>query len=234
MGKGAPEVPGLIPEELKQGTGPAAVEVVPVEASQAKLAGDAAARGFQENEIWRWILTNDRTRARVEKRQYRSLVKRIFIPRGGAWMSRMPGSKRSATGGARWFPPNTMSLSVRESVAEALPFMPEGLPHLGKVGRLEVEMKKRHPKEPHWYLSVLSVEPESQGLGHGSALIRPGLERADAAGSGAYLETQRESNLGFYERFGFKTVEKIVIDEELPIWLMWREPTKNVAKSGMP
>lgn len=109
-------------------------------------------------------------------------------------------------------------------LAESLPFMPEGFPKLARVGRLDAAMKAHHPKEPHWYLSVLSVEPESQGLGHGSALIQPGLDRADEAGSGAYLETQREKNIGFYERFGFELVEKLVIDGELPVWLMWRKP----------
>ena len=68
------------------------------------------------------------------------------------------------------------------------------------VGRLEAELKKHHPRQPHWYLSVLSVEPECQGLGHGSALMKPGLERADAAGSGAYLETPRPSHVGCLAR----------------------------------
>ena len=155
------------------------VRVVPVDA-----------RGFQENEIWQWILPNDRTRARVEKRQYRSLVRHVFIPRGSAWMSLRPDGSGTPAGAALWFPPGTMNLNWKEAVAEAIPFMPEGLPRLAMVGRLEAEMKKHHPRQPHWYLSVLSVEPECQGLGHGSALMKPGLERADAAGSGAYLETQ--------------------------------------------
>ena len=202
------------------------VRVVPVDASQAKAAGDAAARGFQENEIWQWILPNDRTRARVEKRQYRSLVKRVFVPRGSAWMSLRPDDSGTPAGAALWFPPGTMNLTWKEAIAEAVPFMPEGLPRLAMVGRLETEMKKHHPKQPHWYLSVLSVEPQSQGLGHGSALMKPGLERADAAGSGAWLETQRQANVGFYERFGFELVEQIMVDGELPIWLMWREPQR--------
>jgi len=164
-----------------------------------------------------WMLPNDRVRARVERRQYRSLVKHVFVPRKGAWMT------REGTGAALWMPPGTSKLSFRESLAEALPFLPEGLPRLGKVARFETEIKKRWPKEPHWYLAVLSVSPEAQGRGHGSALLEPGLAKADEQGVGAYLETQRERNVGFYERFGFELVEKIEI-EGLPLWLMWRPP----------
>ena len=92
----------------------------------------------------------------------------------------------------------------------------------GEASRFEGAIKQRWPKEPHWYLAILSVSPESQGKGHGGALLRPGLERADAEGLPAYLETQRERNLGFYERHGFELVEKLMIDGELPVWLMYR------------
>jgi len=152
----------------------------------------------------------------VIKRQHRALAKHVFLPRGASWTT------TEGTGGAFWFPPGTTKLNFKESMAEALPFMPEGLPHLGKVSRFEREVKSRWPKEPHWYLSILSISPESQGKGHGSALMRPGLERIDAGGAPAYLETQRERNVGFYERFGFELVEKLMIDGELPIWLMYR------------
>jgi len=184
----------------------------------ARDAADAATRGFLDNEIWRWMLPNDRTRARVIKRQHRALIKHVFVPRRSVW------TNAERTGAACWFPPGTTKLNFRETLAEALPFLPEGLPRLGKVSRFEQAIKARWPKEPHWYLAILSISPESQGKGHGGELLRPGLERADAAGVPAYLETQRERNLGFYGRHGFELVEKIVVDGELPVWLMFREP----------
>ncbi len=43
----------------------------------------------------------------------------------------------------------------------------------------------------------------------------------DAAGEGAYLETDKPENVDFYERFGFKVVgEKEVIG--VPDWYMAR------------
>lgn len=221
MGEGEPEQGSLSPEDPQP-----PVRVVPVDASQAKAAGDAAARGFQENEIWQWILLNYRTRARVEKRQYRSLVKRVVAPRGSAWMSLRPDDSGHAGRRRPLVPPGTMNLTWKEAIAEAVPFMPEGLPRLGMVGRLETEMKKHHPKQPHWYLSVLfRSNCRSQGLGHGSALMRPGLERADAAGGGPAGDPapgQRRLLRALRLRAG----QQIMIDGELPIWLMWREPQR--------
>ena len=162
------------------------------------------------------MLPNDRTRARVIRRQHRALVKHVFVPRNSVWTT------TDLSGLACWFPPGTSKLTFKESLAEALPFLPEGLPRLGKASRFEHAIKERWPKEPHWYLAILSVSPESQGKGHGGVLLRPGLERADAAGLPAYLETQRERNVGFYEKYGFELVEKITIDGELPVWLMYR------------
>lgn len=86
-------------------------------------------------------------------------------------------------------------------------------------------MTSHWPREPHWYLSVLSVSPESQRRGHGAALLEPGLEAADRDVIGCWLETQTESNLPFYTRFGFEPVKEIEIEPGVPVWLMWRPPT---------
>ena len=58
----------------------------------------------------------------------------------------------------------------------------------------------------------------------GTALIAPGLERADAEGAPVYLETQRESNIPYYRRFGFELTDQISLPDSPPLWLMWREP----------
>ena len=143
------------------------------------MAADAAARGFQDNEVWIWLLANARTRARVERRTYRSQVKRVFVKRKSGWTT------RGGTGTALWFPPGTKKMTLSESLGEALAFMPEGLIRVGKARRLEAAMEAHMPKEPHWYLSLLSVEPESQGKGHGSALIKPGSKPPTGRGSAA-------------------------------------------------
>lgn len=85
--------------------------------------------------------------------------------------------------------------------------------------------RKAHMQEPHWYLATLGVDPTSQGQGQGTLLVREGLDRADSDGVEAYLETETEANVRFYERFGFGVVEEIASKRlEGPIWLMARLP----------
>jgi GNAT superfamily N-acetyltransferase len=57
-----------------------------------------------------------------------------------------------------------------------------------------------HPTEPHWYLGGLGVTPDRQGRGHGSALLRVGLERCDRDGLPAYLKASNARNRPLYER----------------------------------
>ncbi len=85
-------------------------------------------------------------------------------------------------------------------------------------------IEKHHPREPHWYLQTLSVDPSSQRSGYGTALMQPGLDRADAERMPCYLETQRESNIPYYNRFGFELTEEISLHDSPPLWLMWRDP----------
>jgi ribosomal protein S18 acetylase RimI-like enzyme len=85
--------------------------------------------------------------------------------------------------------------------------------------------RKANVPEPHWYLAALGVDPPYQGRGLGRALVRDGLDWADMDGKIAYLETETESNVGFYEALGFDVVEEVTMDRlNLPMWLMARHP----------
>ena len=78
-----------------------------------------------------------------------------------------------------------------------------------------------HPAEPHWYLSLLGVNPHHQGCGIGSALLESWLDSIELDGLPSYLETDREENVRFYERVGFSVhVELQVL--EANVWCMRR------------
>jgi ribosomal protein S18 acetylase RimI-like enzyme len=85
-------------------------------------------------------------------------------------------------------------------------------------------MEKLHPREPHFYLSTLGVEPAAQGSGLGTALMAPMLERCDREGVPAYLESSKESNVAFYGRFGFRVTREMRFRGGPALWLMWRDP----------
>ena len=76
----------------------------------------------------------------------------------------------------------------------------------------------------HWYLAVLGVDPDFQGKGCASRLLKPMLARLDKEGMPAYLETSVEDYVPMYGHFGFKVVR----EETLPasgtkMWVMLRK-----------
>jgi ribosomal protein S18 acetylase RimI-like enzyme len=60
-----------------------------------------------------------------------------------------------------------------------------------------------HPVEPHWYLGTLGVVASARRRGVGAALLSRWLVGVDRDGLPAYLETDSERNIRFYERAGF-------------------------------
>jgi ribosomal protein S18 acetylase RimI-like enzyme len=68
------------------------------------------------------------------------------------------------------------------------------------------------PKEPHWHIDPLGVDPDRQGQGIGSQLLKYFCEVVDKEKSLAYLETDRPENVRLYNRFGFE------VREEAPIF----------------
>jgi GNAT superfamily N-acetyltransferase len=191
--------------------------VVPVTPRLAPAAARAVAAGFFDNEIWEWMVPRDWTRRRVLSRHYLAMIRKVYIPRGGAWTT------PDGVGAALWLPPARHELSNRERLVELRSLLPWAIYCLGRGGRWDELISSHHPSEPHWYLNTLAVEPAAQRSGYGSALIEPGLEAADRARAPAYLETQRRSNIPFYRRFGFEETEEISLPDSPPLWLMWRE-----------
>ncbi|WP_280450405.1 GNAT family N-acetyltransferase [Nocardia cyriacigeorgica] len=86
-------------------------------------------------------------------------------------------------------------------------------------------MTARHPEEPHWYLAVIGSDPAQRGHGYGHALMSKRLDRCDSELVPAYLESSNESNIGYYQRFGFEITDTITIPGGGPtLWAMWRSP----------
>ena len=95
-------------------------------------------------------------------------------------------------------------------------------------------IRRERVPQAHWYLWVLGVEPERQGQGIGGALLSATLRRADTGGLPCYLETETESNVGFYTRRGFVVVHEGEI-VGLRLWSMLRAPKPSAqSPSGVP
>jgi ribosomal protein S18 acetylase RimI-like enzyme len=75
--------------------------------------------------------------------------------------------------------------------------------------RYTMALEKARPREEHWYLSLLAVDPMAWRRGIGSALLEPSLASIEEDGLPCYLETQKEANLAYYRRFGFEETERL-------------------------
>ena len=83
------------------------------------------------------------------------------------------------------------------------------------------QWQRRDPKERHWHLGPVAVEPELQGRGIGGRMMERFVEVVDADGGAAYLETDKPENVRLYEKFGFEVVEEATI-LDTPNWFMSR------------
>ena len=92
------------------------------------------------------------------------------------------------------------------------------------------QMEELHPRDPHWYLPWLAVEAARQGHGLGAALLQDCLERVDADGLPAYLETPNPRTIAFYERHGFEVTGEAAAGSCPPVTCM-RRPGRSVSRA---
>jgi len=80
------------------------------------------------------------------------------------------------------------------------------------------------PPEPVWYVQALSVTPAGQGRGLGAALLGQVLAKSDATSVPCYLDTGKQANVAYYQRFGFALLDERVLWQDGPtIWRLQRQ-----------
>ena len=102
---------------------------------------------------------------------------------------------------------------------------------LGIIGKLltyetfAMKLKKKYTGHIDWYLYNLSVRKDAQGKGLGRKLLDPMMEFCDDEKMITYLETNKESNVTLYNRFGFELREtNLVPGSSVLHYSMVRDP----------
>ncbi|MEX0272250.1 GNAT family N-acetyltransferase [Leptolyngbyaceae cyanobacterium UHCC 1019] len=124
-------------------------------------------------------------------------------------------------GAALWFPPG-----VEPDIDPLVALFQNSVANQEQAALFTIleQMGHYHPTQPHWYLSILGVEPTQQGKGYGSALMQHVLTQCDRAYLPAYLESSKPSNIPFYERHGFELLGTIQAGTSPPLFPMFRHP----------
>ena len=102
---------------------------------------------------------------------------------------------------------------------------------LGIINRLSayedyaMGLKKEYTDNYDWYLFNLSIKKDAQGKGIASKLMRPMLQFCDDERMVAYLETNKEGNVGLYQHYGFDLVKKEqILKSNVMHYAMVRKP----------
>ncbi len=143
---------------------------------------------------------------------------------------------------AVWHPPHVKPNALRalprfgRSLASEAPQLARGTSQVLSVVRRHVRAtpcliraRNRAVKEassgPAWYLAILATDPDVRGRGLARLLLDHVLDRCDADGLAAWLETTDPVNPPLYEHFGFGSVLHLEDAAWLPgFWVMRREP----------
>ena len=124
-------------------------------------------------------------------------------------------------GAALWLPPNA---SPDEAAVGEIFSTHVEEPHLGEIFSLFEAMAEHHPKEPHWYLWLMGIDPAYQRQGLGTALLNHALDSCDSDGTPAYLEATSPVSVRLYQRHGFDVVGEITVCGSPPMYPMVRSP----------
>lgn len=195
--------------------------VRPVRRADVAQLSDVLASAFEVDPFSRWLFGPDRLHDRLRK-SFESQLRVISMPKKECYTT------EDLAGAALWAPPGRWKLSFWQEMRLAPSYLrmlgPRGAARAAPAARM---IERAHPREPHWHLAVLGVAPERQRSGVGHALLQPVLERADADGMVAYLETARPENITYYERHGFQVTKELELPNDgPPLWTMTRRPPR--------
>jgi GNAT superfamily N-acetyltransferase len=179
----------------------------------------ALARAFDDDPVMRWLMCEDDKRRAARMTRFFASEAHRHLGHDGVYTVQDHG------GAALWAPPGKWKTTWSEMLRGAPTMLPVFNWRLPRGLRLMNAMEREHPRTPHWYLAILGTDPRAQGKGTGSALVRHILDRCDNDGLGAYLESSKESNIPYYERFGFRVTGEVTMGNGGPtLWPMWRDP----------
>jgi len=184
--------------------------------SEHHLVGDIIGDSFADDPVNRWVFGEQKGMTYY----YTSSAKKLYLAKGYGHVM------KNGSGASLWLPPNVKKhipiLNSLDIAANMIRF--GGLKSIPRGLALDNALAKAKPNKAHYYLFAIGCRSTEQGKGIGSTLMKAGLEQVEKDKMPAYLESSKEQNVPFYQRYGFEVIEKIMpVKGCPPLWLMWRE-----------
>lgn len=169
---------------------------------------------FSADPVARWTWPDPQQYLRHFPRFVKAFGDKAF-PHGSAY------SMDDYAGAALWLPPGIHP--DEDVLTDLLQRTASEQSHQDVAAMLE-QMGRYHPREPHWYLPLIGVDPSQQGKGYGAALMQHALSACDCDHTLAYLESTSPRNIPLYERHGFELLGTVQVGTSPPIFPMLRQP----------
>ncbi len=201
------------------------LEIRELKVSEVKAAAGVFARGMRDNPLnmaaWQ---VDDNACQKILASFYDAVGPKLFN------RSVMLGAFQAETlvGVCIIHPPGQCQPNTAEKLQVLLTVLLSGnlmaIPRLLQWGGA---WSQHDPQAPHWHIGGLVVDPAFQGQGIGGQLMAAFCERVDECNGTAYLETDKQKNVSFYQKYGFQvSAESQVLG--IPNWFMVR-PSQNSA-----
>ncbi|KPK26369.1 MAG: hypothetical protein AMJ61_09245 [Desulfobacterales bacterium SG8_35_2] len=197
--------------------------LIRVEKSQVRAASGVLSRAFYDDPLFSSFIPDPVER----KNKLHYLLETIvhFSIRYGE----VYATSSNFEGVAVWLPSDRVEMSLWQGIRSGGVSV---MIHLGirstfrqlSVSDYICSIHKGHIAYHHWYLYLLGVEPELQGKGYASKLVKAMLGRTDREGLACYLDNTNEKNLSMYQHYGFRVIEEYKVPKTgISIWAMLKE-----------
>jgi len=191
--------------------------------SHAKSAIEVLIRAFRNYLLFQYYFPDELKRQKIAPR---FLSVPVFI---GLQCGEIYATSPNMEGVAIWIPSDNYRVTFCKLIRSVPLSVIFGLGRYGsfkmrQCGEHLDAVHQRLAPFKHWFLQTIGVDPQFQGKGYASKLLKPMLVRIDEEGLPCYLETLDEKNVPLYEHFGFNVIDKSNVPEaDLTNWAMLRE-----------
>jgi ribosomal protein S18 acetylase RimI-like enzyme len=204
------------------------LEIGALDASEFDEALGVLARGMRDNPLHIAAFGED---PELRLRRFRTLMSAAFSVKDFSHTLVARREDGVIVGVCGMMPPGDCVPNFKQRLRLLPTLLHIGPRAAGRAMRWMGVWQKHDPEERHWHLGPLAIDAYAQGRGVGSRLMQVFCAQMDAAREDAYLETDKQINVRFYERFGFEVIgEQNVLG--VPNWFMQRS-RKGVSRPSI-